>query len=335
MGEIEIDEIAVIGGGSWATALVKILSEQQDIKINWWQRSEEAINHIKTYKRNPNYLSDVTIDLEKVVPTVDLKGAVRNAKMIILVVPAAFLLDAIEGLDAEDCKGKIVVSAVKGMVPDKNTLFTDYLNEHYHIPKNKICVIAGPCHAEEVAMERQSYLTIGAEDQESGQYLADLLSCRFVNTNVVCDITGIEYCAILKNVVSIACGMAHGLNYGDNFQAVLVSNAMMEIERFIKYMEDKNRDYVQTAYLGDLLVTAYSQFSRNRSFGNMIGRGYSVKSAQMEMSMVAEGYYATKNIYEMIVNSGVDMPVVSAVYRVLYDKMSCRLEFQLLSGILK
>ncbi len=335
MKDNTIQNIAVIGGGSWATALVKIISENSDVKINWWQRNEESVQHIRTFKRNPKYLSDVQIDLAKVNPTSDLSLVLRDVDMVVLVVPAAFLLETLENITAEDLKDKIVVSAVKGMVPKQNILFTDYLITEYQVPKEMISVIAGPCHAEEVAMERMSYLTIGADKEETGDKVAKLLSCRYVNANVLCDITGIEYCAIIKNVVSIACGIAHGLNYGDNFQAVLVSNAMMEIERFIKHIENKNRDYVQTAYLGDLLVTAYSQFSRNRTFGNMVGRGYSVRSAKVEMNMVAEGYYATQNIYEIMQGMEVEMPVVSATFRILYEKVSPRLEFQLLCGILK
>lgn len=330
----EINKVAVIGGGSWATAIVKILSENKDITINWWQRSEESVNHILEFKHNPNYLSDVQIDLDKVIPSNDIIECVEGVEMIILAVPAAFLLSSLTPLKAIHFENKIIVSAVKGMVPEENILFTDYVQTHYNVSKENIGVIAGPCHAEEVALEKQSYLTIGAEDRAVGELIANILTCRFVKSNVVLDIVGIEYSAIIKNVTAIACGIAHGLNYGDNFQAVLVSNALREIKRFIRSIEDKDRKYVQTAYLGDLLVTSYSQFSRNRTFGNMIGRGYSVKSAQFEMSMIAEGYYATKNIYEINQNINIAMPVLDTVYHILYKNKSPKKEFLSLSKIL-
>lgn len=324
--------IAIIGGGSWATAIVKILSEKENITIQWLLRSEEAVQHILQFKHNPNYLSDVEINLTKVTPTTNIQQAVDASEIIILVVPAAFLVNTLTPLQKGSLKNKILVSAIKGMVPNDNILFTEYLVKEYQVSNEKISVIAGPCHAEEVALEKQSFLTIGTEKKDTGILVANLLACRYVKTNIVMDIIGLEYASIIKNIVAVACGIAHGLNYGDNFQAVLVSNALREMRRFIKHVEQKERKYIQTAYLGDLLVTAYSQFSRNRTFGSMIGRGYSVKSAQFEMNMIAEGYYATKNIYEINKIKQIDMPVLNTVYHILYEKKSPKAEFMLLTN---
>ena len=336
MGDIvQHRKIAVIGGGSWATAIVKILSENHATQVLWWMRSEYNVEHIEKYKHNPEYLSDVQIDLRRVKPSCDLKFCISEADIIVLAVPAAFLAEALSAFDSNDFANKIVVSAVKGMVPERNILYTDFMKSDFGVSQKNLAVIAGPCHAEEVAMEKRSYLTIGASDVDTGNIIADLLKCRYVNCNVVTDILGVEYCAIIKNIVAIACGIAHGQFYGDNYQAVLVSNAMMEIERFVQKIENIERDFVQTAYLGDILVTSYSQFSRNRTFGNMIGRGYSVKSAQFEMNMIAEGFYATKSIYRLNEKIQVDMPVLSSVFNILYQKISPRLEFQLLSENLK
>ena len=218
--------------------------------------------------------------------------------------------------------GKTIFSAIKGIVPEDHLIVGEFFNQFYGVGLQQIGVITGPCHAEEVALEKLSYLTIASQNMSSASHLAKLLNCRFIQTTVSDDIYGTEYSAVLKNVVAIAAGICHGLGYGDNFQSVLVSNAIQEIKRFVDKAHPIDRDIMCSAYLGDLLVTAYSQFSRNRTFGSMIGKGYSVKAAQLEMNMIAEGYYAAKCIHEMNQDLKVDMPITSAVFRILYENAS-------------
>ncbi|MEY4595118.1 MAG: hypothetical protein RIQ47_1528, partial [Bacteroidota bacterium] len=282
--------ISVIGGGSWATAIVKILSNNVET-IHWWVRTAETAEFLRKYGHNPNYLSDVNINQERVQVTNDLKSAIHHSDIIILAVPSAFLKSSLAEINAKDLEGKIVFSAIKGIVPDELLIVGDYLQSNYGIPIDKVGVITGPCHAEEVAMERLSYLTIACQDTKNAETLAQQMNCRYIKTTVSDDIYGTEYSAVLKNVFAIAGGIAHGVGYGDNYLAVLISNAIQEIKRFVDAVHPIDRDINDSAYLGDLLVTAYSSFSRNRLFGTMVGKGYSVKVAQLEMNMIAEGYY--------------------------------------------
>lgn len=326
--------MAMIGGGSWATAILKILSEQS-VRIRWWLRDPKTVAHVQQYAHNPRYLSDVSLDRTKITPTTDLKEALSDADIVVLAVPAAFVEDALAGLGPADFRGKLVVSAIKGMIPESHCLVTDLLEDRYGVAERDLCIIAGPCHAEEVALERQSYLTLAGPDEAQAHRMADLMRCRYVSTATSPDLRGIEYAAVLKNVYAIACGICHGLGYGDNFQAILVANALREIGTFLDAVCPTHRNLNESAYVGDLLVTAYSQFSRNRTFGNMIGRGYSVKSAQFEMDMVAEGYYAVKSIHELIKRHRLVMPITQAVYRILYDRVSPNLEVTLLKNYLR
>ena len=321
--------VAVIGGGSWATALVKMLSNHQT-KIHWWIRNTETVDYIKKFHHNPSYLSSVELQNDKLNLSSDLKTVIASADIIIMAVPSAFLKEAMSSLKADDLKNKIIFSAIKGIVPEHNLIVGEYFNKEFNVPIDNIGVITGPCHAEEVAMEKLSYLTIASQNVENAKYVASQLNCRYIKTNVSDDIYGTEFSSVLKNVFAIASGICHGLNYGDNFQAVLISNAIGEISRFVNKVHPIDRDIKDSAYLGDLLVTAYSQFSRNRTFGTMIGKGYSVKYAQFEMSMVAEGYYGVKCVYEINKNFGVEMPITHAVYRILYEKMSPAIEIKLL-----
>ncbi|WP_149242517.1 NAD(P)H-dependent glycerol-3-phosphate dehydrogenase [Dyadobacter sp. 32] len=313
-------KIAVIGGGSWATALIKILSEQSHVQVRWWLRNQEDINHIRRFHHNPSYLSDVNLSPKKIKVFEKTADAIKGADYVILAVPAAFVQDALAGLSEKHFQGKKVVSAIKGMIPDENMLITDWIAGRFSIDLRDTCVIAGPCHAEEVALEKQSYLTIASTALPTAEDFAKLMTCRYVMANALDDLYGVEYAAVMKNIVALACGITHGLGYGDNFQAVLVSNAMLEIGRFVTALDPRERQISASAYLGDLLVTAYSQFSRNRLFGNMIGRGYSVKAAQLEMKMIAEGYYATKSIMQMNTQYHVHIPITTAVYQVLYEE---------------
>ncbi|TLU99089.1 NAD(P)H-dependent glycerol-3-phosphate dehydrogenase [Dyadobacter luticola] len=315
-------KIAVIGGGSWATALIKILCEQNNVQIRWWLRNQRDIDHIRKFHHNPSYLSDVVLSPKKVKVFEKTTDAVKGADYVILAVPAAFVRESLQHLTAKHLQGKRVVSAIKGMVPDLNILVTEWVSNDFGIPPEETCVIAGPCHAEEVALEKQSYLSIASTECPTAEDFAALMTCRYVAANPLDDLYGVEYAAIMKNIIALACGITHGLGYGDNFQAVLVSNAMQEIGNLVTALDARERNLSSSAYLGDLLVTSYSQFSRNRLFGNMIGRGYGVKAAQLEMKMIAEGYYATKSIHEINKIHQVNLPITEAVHRILYEENS-------------
>lgn len=324
------NRIAVIGGGSWGTALVKLLSSNSD-RVGWWVRRPETIAHIIKYGHNPDYISAAQFDVERLAMDSDIHAVVANADILVIAVPSAFLKATIEMLDPSELKGKTIFSAVKGIVPETNQIVGEYLFQHWNIEQKDFGVICGPCHAEEVAMERLSYLTIASQDAAKAKLMGDALNGRFMKTTLSDDIYGTEYAAILKNVIAVASGISVGLGYGDNFRAVLVSRAIQEIDRFVKAVHPIDRDINEPAYLGDLLVTAYSTFSRNREFGTMIGKGYSVRAAQLEMNMVAEGYYAVKCVYEINDRLGVDMPITAATYRMLYEKMAPAMEMRLLS----
>ncbi|HEX5002121.1 MAG TPA: NAD(P)H-dependent glycerol-3-phosphate dehydrogenase [Bacteroidia bacterium] len=330
----ESHKIAVIGGGSWATAIVKILSNSP-VEIIWWLRSAKAVEHIAAHRHNPVYLSDVQIELTKVRPVADLQPAIDESDLIVLAVPSAFIKNTLAGLRPGTFHNKIIFSAIKGIVPEDLLIVGDFMHKHHQVPVSNIGVITGPCHAEEVALEKLSYLTIACQDTGHAALLAGLMNCRYIRTTVSDDIYGTEYAAVIKNIIAIASGMCHGLGYGDNFQAVLIANAIQEIKRFIDKVYPISRDINDSAYLGDLLVTAYSQFSRNRTFGSMIGKGYSVKSAQLEMNMVAEGYYAVKCIHAINQQAGTDLPVCNAVYNVLYGNSSASKEMSLLAEKLR
>ncbi|MBW4888181.1 NAD(P)-binding domain-containing protein [Mucilaginibacter sp. HMF5004] len=322
-------KITVVGGGSWATANIKMLSDNVvDKDIYWWMRSEEAVEHIHKYKHNPHYLSSVEIRVPAQHISTNLKDLIAKGDYILLNVPAAFLKDALKDITPDDFKGKKIISAIKGIVPDENQIIGDFLNQHYNIPFENFVVISGPCHAEEVALEKLSYLTIASRDADLAATFAGMLRTRYIKTNESDDIYGTEYSAVLKNIYAIASGICHGVGYGDNFQSVLISNAIREIKYFVDAVHPIDRDINESAYLGDLLVTAYSQFSRNRTFGNMIGKGYTVKSAQLEMNMVAEGYYAVNCLHQVNKVYKVNMPICRAVYAILYQKRSPVLEMQ-------
>jgi glycerol-3-phosphate dehydrogenase (NAD(P)+) len=324
------NNIAVIGGGSWATALVKILCNNLPV-VNWWMRNDDAVDHILKYKHNPNYLRSVEFDLSKINVSSDLESIIGNADIIIIATPSAFLVRIFENFPKELFKDKVVFSAVKGIIPEYNAIPARFIHKTFGTPYDKIGIICGPCHAEEVALERLSYLTIACQREKSAEHLAKLLSCRYIKTTVSDDLFGTEFSAVLKNIYALASGICSGLGYGDNFQSVLISNAIQEIENFIDEINPIHRDVKSSAYLGDLLVTAYSKFSRNRTFGFMIGKGYSVKTAQLEMEMIAEGYYATKCLIEINKKFQVELPIVEAVYNILYEKISPSIEMRILA----
>ncbi len=294
-------------------------------------RNEQAVEHISKFGHNPNYLSSVEIKVPAANISADLKPLIQVADCILLNVPAAFLKEALAGITPEDLAGKKIVSAIKGIVPDENQIIGEFLNEKYNVSFSNFMVISGPCHAEEVALEKLSYLTIASQDVDLATEFAAMLNTRYIKTIVSDDIYGTEYGAVLKNVYAIASGICHGVGYGDNFQSVLISNAIRELERFVDEVHPIDRDIKESAYLGDLLVTAYSQFSRNRTFGNMIGKGYTVTSAQLEMNMIAEGYYAVNCLHQVNRQYKVDMPICEAVYAILYKKASPAAEMRKLA----
>ena len=329
----EKSKIAVLGGGSWATAIAKIALVNSH-EINWYMRRQDQIDEFIRLSKNPSYLTGVKFDTDRIKFTSNINHVVATSDILIFATPSPFLKQHLKKLKRK-LEKKVVVTAIKGIVPDENMIVSDYFEQHYDVPKDNMMVLAGPCHAEEVALERLSYLTIGCADRNKARMMAQRFTTSFVRTSISDDILGIEYSSVMKNIYSIASGICHGLKYGDNFQAVLISNAIQEISRFCNAVNPMHRDTNEPAYLGDLLVTAYSNFSRNRLFGTMIGKGYSVKTAQMEMEMIAEGYYATKCIYEINEKYQIDMPIVDAVYEILYNRSSPILEIRKLTEKLK
>ncbi|NCG28934.1 MAG: NAD(P)H-dependent glycerol-3-phosphate dehydrogenase [Bacteroidetes bacterium] len=320
---------AVIGGGSWATAIVKMLSNNST-KVNWWLRHETSVEHVRKYRHNDRYLQSVEFDLDRVHPNSDLKQVIETSDVLVIAIPSAFVFETFDGFRVDGIENKILFSAIKGIVPEYHSIPARFFHKEFGIPYDRIGIIAGPCHAEEIALERLSFLTLACPDQDIAQNMANDLACRYVKTSTSEDIFGTEISAVMKNVMAIAGGICHGLGYGDNFQAVLISNAIREIESFVDQVNPAHRDVKSSAYLGDLLVTAYSQFSRNRTFGMMIGKGYSVKAAQLEMSMIAEGYYSVKSIVKMNERFKADLPITQAVYHILYEKISPIIEMNIL-----
>src|SRR5690554_2549190 len=310
---------AVFGSGSWATAIVKMLCENLD-EVGWYMRSVYTKEHLLKEQHNPSYLSSVEFNIKQLKLSNDINDMVAYADVLIFVIPSAFMYSELEKI-TEDVSKKTIVSAVKGIIPESGLLVGEHFHDIYKVPFTNIAVIAGPCHAEEVALERLSYLTISCADAKKAQDIADKFSSNYIKTKISDDVIGTEYAVMLKNIYAIAAGIAHGLGYGDNFQSVLMSNAIREMKRFIKKTHKMKRNINNSAYLGDLLVTGYSTFSRNRLFGTMNGKGYTVKSAQMELSMIAEGYYATKSAYELNQQRGkkkAKTPIIDAVYGILY-----------------
>lgn len=313
-------KIAVMGGGSWATALAKLLLQNCD-SILWYMRRDDRIEDFKRLNRNPAYLTDVQFDCRRIEFSSDINAVCSEADTLVLVMPSPYFKEHTSKITV-DISSKAVVSAVKGIVPDENQLITDFMVERFGCQTDNLLVISGPCHAEEVALDRPSYLTIGCQDIDRAAGFAKCIAGKHTHTVTSSDVDGIEYAAVLKNVYSIAAGIVHGLKQGDNFLAMLVSNAIREMERFIDAVSPRPRQICDSVYLGDLLVTAYSRFSRNHNFGAMIGKGYSVKAACMEMEQTAEGYYGTKCIHEINARYEVEMPILNGVYDILYRNVS-------------
>ncbi|MBR3940390.1 MAG: NAD(P)H-dependent glycerol-3-phosphate dehydrogenase [Bacteroidales bacterium] len=317
--------IGVFGSGSWATAVAKIVLEHPNTTINWWIREPDIIEGIKETGHNPTYLSEIYFDTNQINFSNDISEIIKKSDDLLFVVPSAFLDDSLQNITPEMLEGKNIHSAIKGVVLQTNQIVADYFHDKFNIDYNRISIISGPSHAEETAQQKLTYLTVASQNSQLADYVAEFIQCRYVKTVVSDDIHGIEYAAVLKNIYALAAGICKGLGYGDNLFAVLISNAMQEMDIFINELHPMDyRQLERFPYLGDLLVTAYSQHSRNRTFGAMIGFGYSVKGAQLEMKMIAEGYYATKCIEKIREKLGISMPIVEATYKILYEGLSAR-----------
>ncbi|MBR4264217.1 MAG: NAD(P)H-dependent glycerol-3-phosphate dehydrogenase [Paludibacteraceae bacterium] len=315
-------KIAILGSGSWATALAKIVMQNQP-DINWFIRRQEVIDEFIATGKNPSYLGAASFDVSRIHFSSDINQTVAQSDVLIVAIPSPYLKQTLNKI-RRDMTHKVVISAVKGMIPDENMIVTDYIRQRFAVPVDQLGVIAGPCHAEEIALERLSYLTIGCENRQNAEMWAKLFQTPYVHTVTSNDVSGLEYSSVMKNIYAIAAGMCQALHYGDNFQAVLLSNSIQEIQRFATAMSNVPRDITASGYLGDVLVTGYSQFSRNRQFGQMLGMGYSVKAAQMEMEMVAEGYYATNAIHQANERMRVALPIVDAMYEILYNRQKAK-----------
>lgn len=325
--------VAIIGGGSWATAIAKIVMQNAGT-FNWYMRRQDRIDEFKAMGHNPAYLSSVRFDVDNIFFSDDINEIVRESDTLVFGTPSPYLKFHTDKI-TESLENKMVISVIKGIVAEDNITISEYMQKRFNLRDDQIATLSGPSHAEEVAYERLTYLTVGCKDLEVAQVYSDFFQNHYVHTTISTDIIGIQLAGVLKNIYAIASGICSGLKYGDNFQAVIVANAIRETKRFINRiapMED--RHVSESVYTGDLLVTAYSKFSRNHLFGTMIGRGYSVKTAQLEMEMIAEGYYGTKCIKEINQQYNIDIPIVDAVYNILYKRMSPYVEIKLLSDLL-
>ena len=322
-------KIAIIGGGSWATAIAKIIVGKTH-HIGWYMRRDDRIEDFKRLGHNPAYLTSVHFNLDEIFFTSDINKICKEYDTLVFVTPSPYLKNHLKKLKVR-LHDKFIVTAIKGIVPDENVVCSEYFHEVLDVPYSNLACIGGPSHAEEVALERLSYLTIACDDTDKAQAFAEVMAGQYIKTKVSDDVIGIEYGSVLKNVYAIAAGVCSGLKYGDNFQAVLMANALQEMNRFLQSVHPIERHVEDSAYIGDLLVTGYSNFSRNRTFGTMIGKGYSVKSAQIEMEMIAEGYFGTKCMKEINKHLHVNMPILDAVYNILYEKIAPQVEIKLLT----
>ena len=324
-----VGKVAIIGGGSWATAIAKIVVGHTH-HIGWYMRRDDRIEEFRRMSHNPAYLTSVHFNCDEIFFSSDINRIVEAYDTLVFVTPSPYLKNHLRKLKAR-IRDKFIVTAIKGIVPDENLVCSEYFHEVYDVPYDNLACIGGPSHAEEVALERLSYLTVGCSDREKAEAFTHVLASDYIKTKTSSDVIGIEYASVLKNVYAIAAGICSGLKYGDNFQAVLMANALQEMARFVKSVHPIDRSIEDSVYLGYLLVTSYSNFARNRTFGTMIGKGYSVKSAQIEMEMIAEGFFGTKCMKEINRHMHVNMPILDAVYNILYERISPQIEIKLLT----
>jgi glycerol-3-phosphate dehydrogenase (NAD(P)+) len=345
-----VARFGIIGSGSWATALAKVLTDKQHT-IHWWVRNEESIAYMQQHRHNPHYLRLAKFDMSLITASPDIKKVIDNADILVVAVPSAYVAAALSGLAIDDLKGKKIVSAIKGLLPDANVLLNEYLATQFNFPLADYFAVLGPCHAEEVAEEKLSYLTFSGVDSTTASSIATHFSNDYINTIVNPDIMGVQYAAVLKNIYALGAGIAHGLDYGDNFLSVYIANAADEMAGFLKAFgadhitvgehdgeapvtHRKTPNYAASVYLGDLLVTCYSPHSRNRSFGHMIGKGYSAKTAQMELNMYAEGYNASRCIYNINKTVNATMPIAEAIYNILWNPIKPAAGFKRIEKVL-
>jgi len=315
-----IGKICILGGGTWGTALAKMVLMNQK-HINWFIRRDDQIEGFYKLGHNPSYLTNVKFNLAQITFYSNLERAIKDSDTVIIAIPSPYVKQYFRRIWNNTFRGKFMVSALKGIIPNDNMVMSEYLADNFKIPTENIGVLSGPCHAEEVALERLSFLTAASKDIEKANLLSESISSRILKTRTSNDVVGIELAAVLKNIYAIASGICQGLLYGDNFQAVLMSNCAKEMSLFLNTVVPIERNITDQHYLGDMLVTSYSQFSRNRTLGTMIGKGYSVKTAQLEMEMIAEGYYGAKCIHEMNNRFKVNIPIVETVYKILYERL--------------
>jgi glycerol-3-phosphate dehydrogenase (NAD(P)+) len=343
-------KIGVIGNGSWATALVKIISDR-GLPVNWWIRNTASIDYIQRRRHNPNYLQSASLNVTLLNLQNDVQAVIDKSDLLVIAVPSAYIEGVLENIRKGSLKNKKVLSAIKGLIPGQDVLLNDYLQKHFDVPLQNYFAVLGPCHAEEVAAEKLSYLTFSGVDEEVAESIAACFQTHYINTVVNSDIMGVQYAAVLKNIYALGAGIAHGLEYGDNFLSVYIANAADEMASFLRkvgikhivvgehekhatHPDKKDMNYAASVYLGDLLVTCYSLHSRNRTFGNMIGKGYSVQSAQLEMNMVAEGYYASRCIYNLNKNIGAEIPIAETIYRILWERQQPAVGFEKVEQVL-
>ena len=324
-----VGKIAIIGGGSWATAIAKIVVGHTH-HIGWYMRRDDRIEDFKRLGHNPAYLRSARFNVDEIFFSSDINRIVKEYDTLVFVTPSPYLKNHLRKLKT-NIRDKFVVTAIKGIVPDENLVCSEYFHQVYDVPLENLACIGGPSHAEEVALERLSYLTVGCKDVDKAAAFTEVLASEFIKTKTSSDVIGIEYSSVLKNVYAIAAGICNGLKYGDNFQAVLISNAVQEMNRFLTAVHPIQRSIYDSVYLGDLLVTGYSNFSRNRTFGTMIGKGYSVKTAQIETETIAEGYFGTKCMKEINRHMHVNMPILDAMYNILYEGINPQIEIKLLT----
>lgn len=344
---MQAHRIGVIGNGSWGTALVKIITDSSQ-PVNWWMRNETTIDYIQRRHHNPNYLHSAYFDVTKLNMTTDVQQLVNDSDLLVIAVPSAYVESVLEGISKESLKEKKILSAIKGLIPGQDILLNEYLEREYNLPLQNYFAVLGPCHAEEVAAEKLSYLTFSGVDGEEAEKIAACFRTPYINTVVNPDILGVQYAAVLKNIYALAAGIAHGLDYGDNFLSVLIANSADEMAGFLRkvgvqhivvgeheiHNSKKDMNYAASVYLGDLLVTCYSPYSRNRTFGTMIGKGYSVKAAQLELNMVAEGYYASRCIHNYNKSIGAEMPIADTVYEILWERLQPKKGFAKVEEVL-
>jgi glycerol-3-phosphate dehydrogenase (NAD(P)+) len=327
-------KFGILGSGSWATALAKILTDNGNA-IQWWVRNESMAKHILSRHHNPNYLSSVYFDLRQISISADLQQVIHASDYLVVAIPSAYVHSTLQKADRNSMDGKKIISAVKGIIPEYNLLLNDYVKKEFGTPSENYFTVMGPCHAEEIAAEKLSYLTFSGTDEINTEAIAKCFRTEYTNTVTNTDVYGVQFAAILKNIYALGAGIAHGLEYGDNFLSVFIANCADEMAGFLRKVgirnveigihsladHRKSPNYAASVYLGDLLVTCYSLFSRNRTFGNMIGKGYSVRSAQLELNMVAEGYYACKCIHAINGDLGAEIPIAETVYRILWEQV--------------